>query len=160
MSQTPQQRLAASRRAIVQSMNRDHQEQLSDDMLEDSRQSTGFGGQESFEGATNSARSAHRHTSGLNGLWRTVRRATSAWWRSHPAHLAVDVAHPMFEKYAHDHPLKLVGAAAAIGAVVVIVKPWRLISVTGVLIAAIRSTQMSSLLASFLTSPPERSRDR
>jgi hypothetical protein len=66
----------------------------------------------------------------------------------------------MFEKYAQDHPLKLVGAAAAVGAVMVIAKPWRLISVTGVLIAAMRSTQMSSLVASFLTSRPERSRDR
>ncbi len=160
MSMTPQQRLAASRRAIVQSMNRDRQEHMNDDMAADSQAGTGLGGQESLEGAGHSTRSARTHSSGLNGLWRIVRRATSSWWRSHPAHLAVDVVHPMFEKYAQDHPLKLVGAAAAVGAVMVIAKPWRLISVTGVLIAAMRSTQMSSLVASFLTSPPERSRDK
>ena len=36
MSLTPQLRLAASRRAIVQSMNRDRDEQESDDMPESS----------------------------------------------------------------------------------------------------------------------------
>jgi hypothetical protein len=66
----------------------------------------------------------------------------------------------MFEKYARDNPLKLIGVAATVGAVVVIAKPWRLISVTGVLIAAMRSTQMSSLVASFLSSTSERPRER
>jgi len=120
MTMTPQQRLAASRRAIVQSMNRDRQEHMNDDMATDSQAGSGLGGQESFESAEHSTRSARTHSSGLNGLWRIARRATSTWWRSHPAHLAVDVVHPMFEKYAQDHPLKLVGAAAAVGAVMVI----------------------------------------
>jgi ElaB/YqjD/DUF883 family membrane-anchored ribosome-binding protein len=66
----------------------------------------------------------------------------------------------MLEKYAAENPLKLVGIAAAIGAAVVIAKPWRLISVTGVLIAALRSTQMSSLVASFLSVTPEPPRER
>jgi len=159
MSLTPQLRLAASRRAIVQSMNRDRDEQESDDMP-DSSSSRGVDGEpETFEGGNNSTRSARPHSSGLKGVWRSVRRASSAWWRSHPAHLAVDVCHPMFEKYARENPLKLVGVAAAVGAVVVIAKPWRLISITGVLVAAMRSTQMSGLVASFLSSPPERPRE-
>jgi hypothetical protein len=160
MNLTPQQRLTASRRAIVQSMNRDRQEHLNDDMPDGSPSRTADNEQEAFDGGSNSTRSARHHSSGLKGLWRTARRASSAWWRSHPAHLAVDVCHPMFEKYARENPLKLVGVAAAVGAVVVIAKPWRLISVTGVLIAALRSTQMSSLVASFLSSTPERPRDR
>lgn len=159
MNLTPQQRLATSRRAIVQSMGRDRQENMNDDMPDGSSSRTTEGEQGVFEGASNSTRSAHLHSSGLKGLWRTVRRASSSWWRSHPAHLAVDVCHPMFEKYARENPLKLVGVAAAVGAVVVIAKPWRLISVTGVLIAALRSTQMSSLVASFLSPTPERPRE-
>jgi hypothetical protein len=160
MNLTPQQRLAMSRRAIVQSMNRDRQEEhMNDDMPDGSSSRAANGEHEAFEGDSNSARSARHHPSGLKGLWRTVRRASSAWWRSHPAHLAADVCHPMFEKYARNNPLKLVGIAAAVGAVVVIAKPWRLISVTGVLIAAMRSTQMSSLVAAFLSSPPERPRE-
>ena len=156
MTLSPQQRLAATRRAIVQSMGRDREAHSSDDMPDVSQAETGFDGHATFKSAADSARSARRHSSGLNGLWRTVRRATSTWWRSHPAHLAVDVVHPVFEKYAQEHPLKLVGAAAAVGAVLVIAKPWRLISVTGLLMAALRSTQISSLIAPFLASQPER----
>ena len=156
MNLTPQQRLADSRRAIVQIMNRDHQEPINDDNSNSSSSRTTDSAHETFEGGPHSNPSAHRHSSGLNGLWRAVRRASSAWWRSHPAHLAVDVCHPMLEKYARENPLKLVGVAAAVGAVVVIAKPWRLISITGVLITAMRSTQMSSLVASLLSSAPER----
>jgi len=160
MNLTPQQRLTASRRAIMHSMNRDCQEQINDDTPESSSSWPNDGERETFEDELNSARSGRTNSSGLNGLWRTVRRASSAWWRSHPAHLAVDVCHPIFEKYARDNPLKLIGVAAAVGAVVVIAKPWRLISVTGVVIAAMRSTQMSSLVASFLSSTSERPRER
>ena len=161
MNLTPQQRLAVSRRAIVQSMSRDRQDSLNDDRPDDSSPLGADGGAAAFEDGSHSTRSSRPHSSaGFNGLWRTVRRASSAWWRSHPAHLAVDVTHPMLEKYAAENPLKLVGIAAAIGAAVVIAKPWRLISVTGVLIAALRSTQMSSLVASFLSATPERPRER
>ncbi len=157
MSLTPQQRLAASRRAIVQSMNRDHREHSQDEAPDGAPARPADAGNGSPTGASRSNRT---HSSGLNGLWRSLRRTTSAWWRSHPACIAVDVVHPMVEKYAQAHPLKLIGMAAAVGAVVVIAKPWRLISVTGVLIAALRSTQMSSLIASFLSSPPTEPRDR
>ena len=157
MTLTPQQRLVASRRAIVQSMNRDHLEHSHDDTPDGSPSRPNEGEQES---SARASRSNRTHTSGLNGLWRSVRRTTSAWWRSQPACLAVDVVHPMVEKYAQANPLKLIGMAAAVGAVVVIAKPWRLISVTGVLVAALRSTQMSSLIASFLSSPPAEPRDR
>ena len=144
MNLTPQQRLATSRRAIVQSMNQDRREHRND------------GGDKTFEDEANKHRLARQRPSGLNGLWRMVRRAASAWWQSHPAHLAMDVAHPMIEKYAQANPLKLLGLAAAVGAVVVIAKPWRLISVTGLVVAAFRSTQMSNLIASVLSSPPAR----
>ena len=156
MNLTPQQRLAASRRAIVQSMDRDHREDSQDDTPDGAPSQPAEADYASSAGASRSNRS---HSSGLNGLWRSVRRTTSAWWRSQPACLAVDVVQPMVEKYARANPLKLIGMAAAVGAVVVIAKPWRLISVTGVLVAALRSTQMSSLIASVLSSPPAKPRD-
>ena len=156
MNLTPQQRLAASRLAIVQSMDRDHREDSQDDTPDGAPSQPAEADYASSAGASRSNRS---HSSGLNGLWRSVRRTTSAWWRSQPACLAVDVVQPMVEKYARANPLKLIGMAAAVGAVVVIAKPWRLISVTGVLVAALRSTQMSSLIASVLSSPPAKPRD-
>ena len=68
MNMTPQQRLATSRRAIVQSMNRDRQEHMNADMPDDSPESAGCDRHENFERATNSTRSARTHASGLNGL--------------------------------------------------------------------------------------------
>jgi hypothetical protein len=65
----------------------------------------------------------------------------------------------MVERYAKANPLQLIGLSAVGGAVLVIAKPWRLISVTGVLVAALRSTQMSSLIASVLSPPPAEPRD-
>ena len=157
MDLTPQQRLAASRRAIVQCMHRDQRENSQDDMAQGAPAQPA----DASHGSTASAsRSNRKHSSGFNGLWRVARRTASGWWRSHPASLAVDVVQPMVENYARANPLKLIGIAAAAGALVVIAKPWRLISVTGVVVAALRSTQMSSLIASFLASPPTESQDR
>lgn len=157
MSLTPQQRLATSRRAIVQSMHRDQTEHSHDNPSDDAPSRPANSEKAT---ATGASRSTRKHSSGFNGLWRVARRTASGWWRSHPASLAVDVVQPMIENYAHANPLKLVGLAAAAGALVVIVKPWRLISVTSVLVAALRSTQMSSLIAAFLSSSPTEPRDR
>jgi hypothetical protein len=156
MNLTPQQRLIASRRAIVQSMNRDRREHRYDSASSNASAESEEAGQSHAAGATRSNRA---NASGLNSLWRSIRRTASAWWRSNPACLAVDVVQPVVEKYAQANPLKLIGIAAVAGAVVVIAKPWRLISVTAVLSAALRSTQMSSLIASFLYSPPDEQRD-
>ncbi len=157
MNLTPQQRLAASRRAIVQSMHRDQREHSHGDRPDGASAQAADAEDDPYVGTSRSNRT---HSSGLNGLWRSVRRTASAWWRSHPACLAVDVVHPMVEKYAQANPLKLIGLAAAVGAAVVVAKPWRLISITGVLVAALRSTQMSSLIASVLSSPPAAPRER
>jgi hypothetical protein len=154
MKPPPQQRLAASRRAIVQSMHRDQREHRHDNTSDGAPARPAESGDAFSAGAS---RSNRRHSSGFNGLWRVARRTASGWWRSHPASLAVDMVQPMVENYAHANPLKLIGLAAGVGALVVIAKPWRLISVTGVLLAALRSTQMSGLIASFLSAAP---RDR
>lgn len=156
MNLTPQQRLAVSRRAIVQSMNRDHHEHSHDEAPEGASSRPA---EEAVRASGGASRSNQKHSSGFNGLWRVVRRTASGWWRSHPASLAVDVVQPMVENYARANPLKLIGIAAAVGALVVTAKPWRLISVTGILVAALRSTQMSSLITSVLSSPPTDPRD-
>lgn len=157
MNLTPQERLAASRRAIVQCMNRDHHEHSHDETPDGAPSRSA---EEEPLASAGASRSNQKHSSGLNGLWRVARRTASGWWRSHPASLAVEVVQPMVENYARAHPLKLIGMAAFAGAIVITAKPWRLVSVTGVLIAAMRSTQMSSLIASFLSSPPTEPRDR
>lgn len=82
--------------------------------------------------------------------WQNLRHTASAWWQSHPAHLALEVAEPVFEKYARAHPMRVLALSATAGAALVLARPWRLISVTGLLVAALKSTQMSALAASLL----------
>ncbi|HYD75893.1 hypothetical protein [Ramlibacter sp.] len=67
------------------------------------------------------------------------------WWRYHPAHLALDIARPALTAYARRSPLLYLGAAAAAGAAVFYMRPWKLISVTGVLLAIVKSPQVASL---------------
>ena len=71
------------------------------------------------------------HEDGPASLWRTLQHTARAWWQSHPAHLALEVAEPLFDKYARAHPTKVLTIAAATGAALVLAKPWRLISITG-----------------------------
>lgn len=64
----------------------------------------------------------------------------------------------MLGKYAKEEPLKLLGISVIAGAAIALLKPWRLISVTGLGIAALKSSQASGLLLSLLTTPPETSK--
>lgn len=85
-----------------------------------------------------------------SGSWDLVKQVACSWWRSHPAHLALDVAKPMMQGYAQDQPVKLLGIAAATGAALVVLRPWRLISLTGVALALIKSTEVSGVVQSLM----------
>ena len=135
---TPQERLAASRQAILRLMNargephdtsRD-QSYLDDgsDMLPPDRRA---------------------------GVWQSIRRALRVWWHNHPAQLALELGRPLLTKYAEEKPVQLLCISAAAGAAIVLSKPWRLVSLTGLAVAAVKSSQVSGLLLSLLTTPPE-----
>ncbi len=93
---------------------------------------------------------------GPGSAWPHLRRSLGAWWQTHPARLALEVAQPVCERYARAHPLKVLGVSAATGAVLVLARPWRLISITGLLVAALKSSQMSALAAALLRPSPAR----
>lgn len=128
---TPQERLAASRKAIVRHMAQDER---------DAREEHD---QVNAEDADFEARGG--------GTWQVVKHAVKAWWRHHPAHMAVDLAKPVLGRYAEEQPLKLLGIAAAIGAATVVIKPWRLVSMTGLLLATLKSSEVSGVLLSLLS---------
>lgn len=79
-----------------------------------------------------------------------MKQALATWWHHHPAHMAMDVAKPMLGSYAKSHPVKLMGIAAGVGALAVVLKPWRLVSLGGLLIAAIKSSDLSGAALSML----------
>lgn len=88
------------------------------------------------------------------GAWSSLRRAAHSWWRAQPAHLALELGQPVLEKYARAHPVKLLALSAGAGAALVLARPWRLISLTGLLVAALKSAQLSALAAEVLHPGP------
>ena len=83
--------------------------------------------------------------------WDLVRQVISAWWRNHPAHMALDVARPVVSSYAEGYPLQLLGISAGLGAAVALLRPWRLMSLTGLLMAVVKSPQLSGVVSSLLS---------
>lgn len=77
--------------------------------------------------------------------------AARVWWRHHPAQMAVEIASPVLHSYARQNPGQLVAIAAATGALVVFARPWKLISVTTLLVAVFKSSQLSTLILSALS---------
>ena len=86
-----------------------------------------------------------------SGWFGGIKRFVSTWWRSHPAHLGVELATPLLSNYARKKPWPFLGIAALVGAGLVVARPWRLVSATGLLVALMKSSQVSGLLMSALS---------
>lgn len=84
------------------------------------------------------------------GLAGRLMDAVGTWWRAHPAHLGLELATPALSEYAARKPWRFLGLAAAGGALIAIIRPWRLLSITGLLMAVLKSPQLSSALLSAL----------
>ena len=136
LSDSPQSRLTASRKALVRQMTR------TDGRAENTL--TGALPESNHDAAevdTNTERSS---------TWQIIVQAAQAWWQHHPVQIAVDIGRPFLTNYARDKPIQLLAIAAGVGAAAVLVKPWRLVSVTGLAVAAFKSTKISSTLLSLL----------
>lgn len=168
---TPQQRLVDSRLAIVNYMRRDSGDDDGDGGDADSGDGNGGDGASAAAagsahglagGGTSRSGSGSGSRAAGYAVWKTLKRATLTWWRHHPAHMALDVAvgvsKPVLYKYAEEKPLQLLAAAAAVGAAAVLVRPWRLMSITGLLLATLKSPGLSSTLLSLITPQRESSK--
>lgn len=131
---SPQERLAISRRAIVRHMNRD------------SKSRDDSGSPDLDEGEQ-----VEPVSSASSGTWGIVKHAIQAWWHHHPVSVAFDLARPAIGHYAEDKPFKLLGMAAGLGAAAVLLRPWRLVSLGGLLLATLKSSELSGALHSLLS---------
>lgn len=86
-----------------------------------------------------------------DGWFGHVRHALGTWWRYHPAHMGVEMATPLLAAYARRKPAQFLGIAAAAGAAIMVLRPWRLISATGIVVALVKSSQLSGLLMSAMS---------
>jgi hypothetical protein len=75
-------------------------------------------------------------------------RAVQTWWRNQPVSVAFGVAKPVLGRYAERQPFKLLGVAAVAGAAIVLIRPWRLVSVGGLVLAAVKSAAVPGVLMS------------
>lgn len=133
---SPQARLVASRKALVRQM--DHADGRHHEELPNPSDGSA------------SASSTSRHDSGAISTWQVCRQAVMAWWQHHPVQVAVDIGRPFLNTYAREKPVQLLGIAAGVGALAVLVRPWRLISVTGLAVAAFKSSRLPSTLLTML----------
>ena len=79
-----------------------------------------------------------------------ARNVVRRWWRRHPANAAGQLALPLLERYARKEPAKLMAAAAATGALIVLVKPWRLLSITALIAAVLKTSDMADMVTTLM----------
>lgn len=128
-------RLARSRLAIIEQVRRKDRRRDGERERERGEPESGHGDEEG----------------GISGWFGGLKHALGTWWRHHPAHMGVELATPILSAYAHRKPFQFLGIAVALGAVVVVVRPWRLITVGGLIAAVLKSSQVSGLLMSALS---------
>ena len=163
---TPQQRLALSRRALVRQFHGEGDARDYGYAGYDSDAGQPGNADDDLEYAHNDASPASHdgHPRGRRefggNVWLSVGRSVAErWWRRHPAHAAGQLARPLLERYARKEPAKLMAIAAATGAVLVLVKPWRLLSTTAVLAAVLKTSDVADLVTTLMqktTSPPRK----
>ena len=104
-------------------------------------------------------RSGREGTADPSRQWRgrlaRLADATRNYWRDHPAHLALELAAPELSRCAQRRPVSFLAVSAAAGALVFLARPWRVISVTGLAVAALRSPRISRALMSALYGEPQ-----
>jgi hypothetical protein len=79
------------------------------------------------------------------GWFDHVLHGVRTWWRYHPAHMAVELATPLLRSYAQRKPMQMLGISLAVGAALTFARPWRLISLTTLLVAVLKSSQLSQV---------------
>lgn len=150
---TPQQRLAISRRALFNQF----EDVLDDDAIDPTAvrrnervptdpeppfiasHATGVKGRGFLDG----------YISGFPAL-SVARNIGERWWRRHPANAVVQLARPVLGRYARQKPAKLVAIAAGAGALIVLLKPWRLLSVTALMAAALKTSDVADMVTTLM----------
>jgi hypothetical protein len=94
-----------------------------------------------------------------NGWFGHMKHAVRTWWRYHPAHMAVELATPLMRNYARRKPMQLLGISLAAGAALTLARPWKLISLGTLLVAVLKSSQLSHLFMAAMSAADYRKDD-
>jgi len=134
---TAQQRLALSRRALMQHLR---------------------GDENPYSSGESSPRKVGVVSSLMSGTsyGGAIRNLLERWWSRHPANAVSQLARPILERYAQQQPVKLMAASAGIGALIFLVKPWRLLSVTALLAAALKTSDIADMVTTLMKRPDQK----
>lgn len=134
---TPQQRLALSRRALVNQLR---------------------GGEPpDYEDEPAPVRHSRHESAGRGFAWTSIAgNVVARWWRRHPANAVGQLALPLLDRYARKEPAKLIAAAAAAGALVVLIRPWRLLSITAVIAAVLKTSDVADVVTTLMHKTPRK----
>jgi hypothetical protein len=94
-----------------------------------------------------------------SGWFGHMKHAVRTWWRYHPAHMAIDLASPLMRSYARQKPMQLLGISLAAGAALTLARPWKLISLGTLLVAVLKSSQLSHLFMAAMSAADYRKDD-
>lgn len=151
-SLTPQQRLAISRRALFNQIDSAADHDASPvGRTHSAATAAAHADADAAQGSP--ARHLPRKKRGLlDGLpWLSVAQSFGArWWRRHPANAMVQLAQPLLQRYARKQPGKLIAIAAGTGAVIMLVKPWRLLSVTALVAAVLKTSDVADMVTTLM----------
>ncbi len=85
-----------------------------------------------------------------------VRAGVSTWWRDHPLHVGATVLQPVVSDYVRRKPVKMLVIAAAAGAALVIIRPWRIASFPALGMSLVRSSNLPVMAASIVATVAEK----
>lgn len=92
-------------------------------------------------------------TSAAAALSKKVGRSVvGRWWRRHPISSVVQIGQPFLESYARKHPAKLLAYGAGAGALLYVLKPWKLLSVATVVTLILKSSDVSGMISDAMNS--------
>jgi len=88
---------------------------------------------------------------GNGGWFGHLRHVVRTWWRYHPGNMVVELTSPLLRNYAQRKPAQLIGISFAAGLVLMFLRPWKLISITGIIVALLKSSQFSHVLTAAMS---------
>jgi hypothetical protein len=135
-------KLARSRQAIVEHIARKQRKHDPREEFEGQRfaEGGGYPEEEDFESDPPGA-----------GWFGHFAHVVKTWWRHHPASMATELASPLVRSYARRKPAQMLGIAFAAGALLTFARPWKLISVTTIIVALLKSSQLSHLMTAAMS---------
>ena len=84
-----------------------------------------------------------------------VKAGVSTWWRGHPLHVGAAVLKPVMIDYVKRKPVATLALVAATSAALVLIRPWRMASVTALGMSLVRASNLPLVAASLVATVAE-----